>query len=117
MPFGCGSAAVVLLVLVFLTGIALSRGGMGSLLDPILSSIQDEVEKMFTKDVTAAEKAQFEAQMKELRDEVRQNRLSIDRLQPVLRTIREVSSDQRVTPAETEELIRALEQANRTAKR
>lgn len=116
MPFGCGSAAILLLVIVFIGGYAASRGGMGALFDPLLSSMQDEIEKMFTKDVTPVDKAQFEAQMKILRGEIRQNRIPLDRLQPLLRSVREVSSDQRVTPAETEQLIQELREVNRTAK-
>ena len=117
MPFGCGTAAIVLLIAVFAGGTALSHGGLGSLLDPVFGSLQDDVEKIFTKDVTAAEKAQFEAQMKTLRENIRQNRISLDHLQPLLRSVRDVSSDEHITPAETEQLIRELEDVNKTAKR
>lgn len=116
VPYGCGSAAILLLIVVFAAGGALSHGGMGSLLDLLLSSIQQEVERMFTRDVTPAEKTQFEVQMGSLREHVRQNKVPLERLQPLLRSVREVSSDQHITPAEAEQLIREIEAANRTTK-
>jgi hypothetical protein len=117
VPFGCGAAAIVALLVVFGAGIAASRGGMGEVFDLMFSSIQEEAEKMFTKDVTPAEKAAFGAEMKSMREAVRQNRLRIDRLQPLLRSLREVSEDERVTPAETERLIKELREVNRSARR
>jgi len=50
--------------------------------------------------------------MKTMRDSVRQNRLPIDRLQPLLRTLREVTSDSRVTSAETEQLTKEIHAIN-----
>lgn len=117
MPFGCGTAAIVALVVVFAGGVAASRGGMGSIFDLMFSSIQSEVEKVFTKDVTPAQKAEFEAEMKTMREAIRANRIRMDRLQPLLRSIREVSDDERVTPAETDRLIQELREVNKTAKR
>jgi len=117
VPFGCGTAAIVVLVLVFAAGITASRGGMGELFDLMFSSIEGEAEKIFTKDVTPSEKAEFEEEMKTMREGVRTNRIRIDRLQPLLRSIREVSEDEHITPAETERLIKELREVNKTAKR
>jgi hypothetical protein len=117
VPFGCGTAAIVVLVLVFAAGIAASRGGMGMLFDVMFSSIQGETDKMFAKDVTPDERAAFNAEMKTVRDAVRENRLRVDRLQPLLRSLRDVTEDERVTAKETEQLIRELREVNRTAKR
>ncbi len=90
---------------------------MGELFDLMFSSIQGEVDKMFTGEVKPAEKASFDAEMKTMRDSVRANRVSLDRLQPLLRTLREVTEDERVTPAETERLIREVREVNRSTKR
>jgi hypothetical protein len=51
-----------------------------------------------------------------MRESVRQNRLSMERLQPLLRTLREVVSDERVTPEETQQLIREIHAINVTPK-
>ncbi len=116
VPYGCGWAAIALLLIIFAAGAVLSHGGMGSLLDLFLGSIQGEVGQMFTKDVTPAEKTEFDAQMNSLREHVRQNKIPLERLQPLLRSVRDVSSDQHVTPAETEQLIHEIEAVNKTAK-
>ncbi|HEX9164030.1 MAG TPA: hypothetical protein VF980_20150, partial [Thermoanaerobaculia bacterium] len=53
-----------------------------------------------------------EREMKAMRDAVRQNRLPVDRLQPLLRTMRDVTSDEHVTPAETDELTKEMHAIN-----
>src|SRR6185295_16563959 len=79
VPFGCGTAAIVGLLVVFGLGIAVSRGGMGELFNFMFASMQGEMDKMFTKDVKPADKMAFEAEMKAMRESVRQNRISVDR--------------------------------------
>lgn len=98
--------------MVFAAGIALSRGGMGQLLELMFASMQGEVDKMFAGDVKPAEKAAFDAEMKRMRDSVRQNRVPLDRLQPLLRTLREATSDERITSAEAQQLTRELHAIN-----
>jgi hypothetical protein len=117
VPYGCGSAAIVVLIIVFGLGIAVSRGGMGELFDLMLATMQSETDKMFTGDVKPADKAAFDAEMKAMRESVRHNRVSMERLQPLLRTLRDVTSDERVTPAETQQLTNEIRELNRTAKR
>ncbi len=117
VPYGCGTAAIVTLLVVFGLGIAISRGGMGQLFDLMFATMQTEIDKRFTKDVKPADKTAFDAEMKAMRDSVRENRISVDRLQPVLRTLRDVVSDERVTPAETEQVTQEIREINRTAKK
>jgi hypothetical protein len=117
VPFGCGTAAIVALLVVFGLGIAVSRGGMGELFNFMFASMQGEIDKMFTKDVKPADKIAFEAEMKAMRESVRQNRISVDRLQPLLRTLRDVVSDERVTPAETQQMTQEIRELHRTAKK
>ena len=112
VPYGCGAAAIVLLIAIFVSGVFAARGGMGQLFDFMFGSMQGEIDKMFTKDVTPAQKAAFDSEMKSMRDLVRQNRLPIDRLQPLLRTMREVTSDESVTPAEADQLTKQMHEIN-----
>jgi len=113
VPYGCGSAAILLLVVIFVGGIVASGGGMGQLLELMFGSIQSEIDKKFTKDVQQTQKAAFDREMKTMRDSVRENRLKLDRLQPLLRTLREVTSDDRVTSAETEQLTKEIHDINK----
>lgn len=112
VPYGCGAAAIVVLIVIFAGGVFAVHGGMGQLLDMMFGSMQTEIDKMFTKDVSPAQKAGFEREMKAMRDAVRTNRLRADRLQPLLRTMRDVTSDERVTPAETDQLTKEMHQLN-----
>ena len=112
VPYGCGIASIVLLVIVGGGGYLAIHGGMGKLLDMMFGSMQGEVEKMFTKDVSAAQKAAFEQEMKTMRDKVRQNRMPMDRMQPLLRTMRDVTEDEHVTPAETDQLTKEMHELN-----
>ncbi len=102
----------MVLIAVFAIGIAASHGAMGELFDLMFASMQGEIDKMFTRDVKPAERASFDAEMKKLRDAIRQNRIPVDRLQPLLRSIREVTADERVTAAETERLTKEIRAIN-----
>jgi len=61
VPYGCGSAAIVVLLIVFGLGIAAQRGLMGEMFELMLASMQGEIDKMFTPDVKPADKATFDA--------------------------------------------------------
>ena len=114
VPYGCGSAAILVLIVVFTFGILAARGRLGDLFDVAFwLPMQGEIDKMFTKDVKPADRAAFDAEMKSLRESVRLNRLPMQKLQPLLQTLREVVSDERVTPAETQRLIQELRQINK----
>ena len=82
----------------------------------MFGAMQAEMDKMFTADVKPPQKAAFDAQMKTMRAAIRENRLSLDRLQPVLRSMRNASSDQDITPEETEQLTRELRDVNSSIK-
>ena len=111
-PYGCGTASIILLLLVFALGAAFSSGALGEVLEVMFATMQTEIDKMFTPDVNAAQKAAFDAEMKKMRDSIRTNRLTLDRMQPLLRSMREVASDERVTPAEAEQLTREIHEIN-----
>jgi hypothetical protein len=112
VTFGCGGAAIVVLLVVFGAGIAASSGGLGEVLDLVFSSIQTETEKLFTPEVKSGQRAAFAAEMKKMRDSIRNNKLSLDRLQPLLRDLREATSDERVSPAEVKRLIKEIHAIN-----
>ena len=89
---------------------------LGPMFELMFASTEGEIDKMFTPDVKPADRAAFDAEMKKLRELVRDNRVSIERLQPLLRMIRDDISDERVTAQETQQLtneIRAINSAPR----
>src|SRR2546422_5498937 len=67
VPYGCGTASIILLLLVFALGAAFSSGALGGLLELMFASMQGEIDKMFTPDVNAEQKAAFDAELKKMR--------------------------------------------------
>jgi hypothetical protein len=110
VPFGCGAAAVVFLIALFIAGTFADR-----FMPWIFGFMQNEIDGQFTKDVTAAQKAEFDAEFNTLRVRMKSGRANLKRLQPLLQKITETTSDDHVTPAETQTLIEALREANAAA--
>ncbi len=108
--------AILVLVVVFALGYTFSHGAFGALLDMVFASTEGEIDKNFTPDVPPADRKSFDAEMNKLREAVRQNRIPIDRLQPLLRSLRDVISDERVTQAETKQLTQELRNLNSSVK-
>ena len=69
----------MLLIIVFAIGIAASRGGMGELLELMFASMQGEIDKMFTPEVTAPQKATFDAEIGQIGDAAEVRRLRTGR--------------------------------------
>lgn len=112
VPYGCGTASIIVLLLVFALGAAVSTGALGELLDLMFGSMQAEIDRMFTPEVKPSQKAAFDAEMKAMRVAIRANRLTLDRLQPLLRSMRDASSDEHITAEETEQLTREIHEIN-----
>jgi hypothetical protein len=116
VPFGCGTASIVLIILLVSLAAAMSSGAFGGMFEMVFASMQGEVEKMMTPDVKPSQKAAFAAEMKAMRESIRANRLKMDRLQPLMRTMRDVVSDERVTPPEVDRLTREMHALNAARK-
>jgi hypothetical protein len=116
VPYGCGAASLLVIVLLFVAG-SLAGSGTGSLIAALFGTMQDEIRGMFTREVTAAEKAAFDAEMKSLRGNLGAGRVSIDRLQPLLHAIRDASMDSKVTAEETVRLTDEARKVNRSVRR
>lgn len=111
LPMGCGIASIAFLIIIFITGAFLARGGSGRLLDKVFGQMQSEIDGQFTKDVSAAQRQAFDTEMNALRAQIRASRLNLDKMQPMLRTIREVSDDDKITPDEAKQLTEAVHKA------
>ena len=112
---GCGIAALALLVLAFTAGYFASHGGAAGLMGWVFSQTQTEIVPMYTKDVTAAQKSQLDWEIKSLQKNMAAKRVPLDRLQIILRDMRDAMLDQKVTSEETNRLIGDLRAANTTA--
>lgn len=115
VPLGCGSAAAAFLVLAFIGGAVVGEVGVGSLMEMLLGSMADEIRPMVGKDVSLAQRTELENEMSRLRANVREERLTLTRLDPVVSAIREATADHAITPAEAAKLTATMRALNREA--
>ena len=117
VPFGCGTASLIVILVLLAAGTLAGSGKGGGIFASMFGMMQDEIHGMFTKEVTAAEKAAFDAEMKTLRQNLAGGKVSMDKLQPLLHEIREASMDSKVTPDEASKLTQAAHEINRAPSR
>lgn len=102
------------MLLIALVGVAIgiSSGAFSSVFTMAIGSMQTEIDKMMAPDVKPPQKAAFDAEMKTMRDSVSMGKLKLDRLQPLMRMMREVVADERVTAPEVDQMTRELHAIN-----
>lgn len=113
VPFGCGAAALAFLILFIVAGAMVSGERGGRLVGWFFATMQNEADAQFAKDVPAAQRAEFDAQFKELRAHVTSGHAKLARLQPFLEKLRNAQMDEHITPEEAKTLIEALRAANK----
>lgn len=111
LPIGCGTVALVFLLVFFAAGALISGGGGGALLDGLFGKLQTEIDGQFTKDVTAAQRKAFDAEMNGVRARIRSSKMKLEKLQPLVRAIQSASEDGHVTPDEANKLTAAAHEA------
>ncbi len=116
VPFGCGTASIVFVIGMVFMGSAVSSGAFTELFEFVIASMEGEITKMMATDVKPQPKAVFQAEMKTMRASIRTGRLSMERLQPLMKTIRDVSGDETVTGAEVDRLTREVKAINAATK-
>jgi len=114
VPAGCGWAALGFVVLLFIAGALAPKSG--SVLDMLFGKIQDDISGHFTKDVNAAQKAEFAAEMKTLRASASRGKLKLDKTQSFLRLATDVDADEKIDHAEADKLIAAVREVNQSVK-
>jgi hypothetical protein len=111
VTFGCGAASIVALLLVFAGGAFMASGGLVQLMDFALGMSMGDVRGMFTADVTTEQKAELESAIEQLRLGLRDGKVPVAHLQPVLETMREGVSDKKMSPSEVDALAAAARKA------
>lgn len=81
-------------------------------MDPLLGTMVDEMSAMYTKDVTAEQRAGLTREITRLREGIRSGRIPVQKLDPVMSNLREAIADQKLTPAETEKLTTLIHGIN-----
>jgi hypothetical protein len=114
VPAGCGWAALVFIILLFVAGGLAPKSG--SLLEWLFAKIQTDMTPHFTKNVTPAQRAAFAGEMQTLRASAKAGKLKLDKTQTFLKLATEVDSDEKIDPAEADKLIAAVRDVNRGVK-
>jgi hypothetical protein len=117
LVYGCGGAALLVLILLGVAGIFLSAGGFADLIDFTVGMSLGELRSQITKDVTAGQKTAFEAEVERMRENLRNEKVSVTALQPFLEQMRSVASDRKITPEELTRLQASAHKINAGAKR
>jgi hypothetical protein len=113
VPWGCGSLAAVVLLLMFAGGVFLSGPRLATLIDLMLSMTIGEMKAMYQPDVTAAQKDAFDAEMKRMREGLRDGKVSVQKVQPFLQTMQKAIGDEKVSGPELEQMTKAAREAVR----
>lgn len=112
VTLGCGAAGIVALIAIAAGGAFMASGGIVTLMDLTFGMSMGEVRGMYTPEVTDAQKKALEAAIESLRENVRTEKVPVDRLQPVLQTMQKGIADRKMTAAEVEALTAAARRAN-----
>jgi hypothetical protein len=107
VPWGCGSLAALVLLVLFAGGAMLSGPRLATLIDLMLSMTIGEIKAMYQPDVTASQKDAFESEVKRMREGLRNGKVSVQKVQPFLQTMQKAIGDEKVTGAELEQLTKA----------
>jgi hypothetical protein len=111
VPFGCGSASIVFIGLLWIGGSWASGGGFGKMLDFVLGQEEQELTSTYTPEVTPAQRSAFEKEYAHFREGVRTSKVDLARLQKVLQSINDASSDKKLTPDEVVSLTKQMSEA------
>lgn len=113
VTFGCGAASIVALILLAAGGAWMASGGIVDVMDLSFGMTMGEVRGMYTADVTPEQKKELEEAVESLRDNLRNGKVPVANLNPVLQTIRDGIADQKMQPADVEALTAAARKAAR----
>ena len=113
VPYGCGSAALAFVLLLFAAGAIISGPAIGQFLDFIMGVTLGELRPMIASDVPASEKEEFEAEVSRMREGMRTGKVPVQQVQPFLNAMQKVVSDEKVTLQELESLTETARVAQR----
>lgn len=100
--FGCGSASIAFLLILFLGSMFITSGSIAGFFDLMIGKSVADVKGLYATDIPPTIRDSFDAEITRMRENLREDRLSITALQPFLQALREISSDRRVTAPELE---------------
>ncbi|HUP46769.1 MAG TPA: hypothetical protein VM779_14785 [Thermoanaerobaculia bacterium] len=113
VPWGCGAAALLMLLLMFAGGAMLTGPRLAALFDLVVGMSLGEMKGMYADDITAEQQESFEAAVNEMRAGLRESRIPIEEAQPFLQSMQKAVGDEKVTAEELERLTKIARDASR----
>jgi hypothetical protein len=104
MAYGCGAGSLAVLIVVFVGGFFLSRGGFVSLMDMGIGMSVGEMRGMYADSVTESQRESLEAEIEQMREAMRSGELPPGAVQSFLETMRQATKDGTVDSGEAETL-------------
>jgi hypothetical protein len=117
VSFGCGGLSALIVVIVFAGGSYLASGGFIDLMDMMFGMTMGEMRGMYTADVSAAQKAELEQEIKSMREHLRDHQISVASIQPLLKTMQKATSDEKLHANEVGQIVAAVRKVNAAAKK
>jgi len=112
VSFGCGAASLLILIVVFAGGAFLAGGGLAQVMDWTFGATMGELRGMYTPEVSAAQKQSLDIEIETMRRNLREEKISVQSVNPVLQAIRRATGDQKVDAKELDSLIAATKKVN-----
>jgi hypothetical protein len=110
--YGCGAASLLVLLIVFVGGAYLSRGGFVDFMDLAIGMSVAEMKGMYGSDVTAGQKDALAKEVETMRKNLTEEKINVASLQPFLDTLRRTTADSKVNAAEAKALHEAAKKVN-----
>ena len=106
VPWGCGSAAALVLVLMFAGGALVSGPRLAALFDLTIGMTIGEVKNMYTPEVSGEQRETFDDAVSAMREGLREGSVKMEKVQPFLQALQKAMGDDKVTPEELERLTK-----------
>lgn len=112
LTLGCGTAALIVLILMFMAGAFVNGGGGVRLIRAVFGQLQSELLEQCSKDVAPKQKTDFAAEFSTFQNRIGAGKVKPDDLIKVFESIRDDSHDGVVTPDELDRLTKEIHALN-----
>jgi hypothetical protein len=113
--FGCGGLGCLGLIVLFVGGAWLMKGGSGMLGQFIVSQLQKDADEMFEAEVSPESRQALKEELARLKVHIGEGRVDLMTLQPLLTEMNQAIRDRSLSPEEVDSLNEALIRINEEA--
>lgn len=106
--FGCGGLGCLGLIVLFVGGAWLMKGGSGMLGQFIVSQLEKDADELFEAEVSPEARQTLKAELAQLKEHIGEGRVDLMALQPLLTEMNQAIRDQSLSPEEVDSLNEAL---------